>query len=340
MLHEKLLKTIQKYNLIQKQDKIVIGVSGGPDSMCLLDSLYCLKEKLGIEIVVAHVNHMIRKEAEEETTYVKKYCNKHDIPCYIKKVEVIALAKEQKLGTEEMGRKIRYDFFREVAKKTGANKIATAHNANDNAETVFMNILRGSGIPGLKGIELKRNLQDVEVIRPLRECTRNEIEQYCKEQKLNPKIDSSNLENDYTRNKIRNIVIPYLQKEFNPNIIKGLNRLSDLALEEEEYFSEIVVKQYESLKIGENEKEIILNLKEFNLLPKVIKEKLLLYTINKKAGSIQGIGKIHVEDIIQLCQNNIGNKYLTPNKNIKILVDKGKIFLEFKYEPSVSKALV
>lgn len=340
MLHEKLLKTIQKYNLIQKQDKIVIGVSGGPDSMCLLDSLYCLKEKLGIEIVVAHVNHMIRKEAEEETAYVKKYCNKHDIPCYIKKVEVIALAKEQKLGTEEMGRKIRYDFFREVAKKAGANKIATAHNANDNAETVFMNILRGSGISGLKGIELKRNLQGLELIRPLRECTRNEIEQYCKEQKLNPKIDSSNLENDYTRNKIRNIVIPYLQKEFNPNIIKGLNRLSDLALEEEEYFSEIVVKQYESLKIGENEKEIILNLKEFNLLPKVIKEKLLLYTINKKAGSIQGIGKIHVEDIIQLCQNNIGNKYLTPNKNIKILVDKGKIFLEFKYEPSVSKALV
>ncbi len=340
MLHEKLLKTIQKYNLIQKQDKIVIGVSGGPDSMCLLDSLYCLKEKLGIEIVVAHVNHMIRKEAEEETAYVKKYCNKHDIPCYIKKVEVIALAKEQKLGTEEMGRKIRYDFFIEVAKKAGANKIATAHNANDNAETVFMNILRGSGISGLKGIELKRNLQGLELIRPLRECTRNEIEQYCKEQKLNPKIDSSNLENDYTRNKIRNIVIPYLQKEFNPNIIKGLNRLSDLALEEEEYFSEIVVKQYESLKIGENEKEIILNLKEFNLLPKVIKEKLLLYTINKKAGSIQGIGKIHVEDIIQLCQNNIGNKYLTPNKNIKILVDKGKIFLEFKYEPSVSKALV
>lgn len=340
MLHEKLLKTIQKYNLIQKQDKIVIGVSGGPDSMCLLDSLYCLKEKLGIEIVVAHVNHMIRKEAEEETAYVKKYCNKHDIPCYIKKVEVIALAKEQKLGTEEMGRKIRYDFFIEVAKKAGANKIATAHNANDNAETVFMNILRGSGISGLKGIELKRNLQGLELIRPLRECTRNEIEQYCKEQKLNPKIDSSNLENDYTRNKIRNIVIPYLQKEFNPNIIKGLNRLSDLALEEEEYFSEIVVKQYESLKIGENEKEIILNLKEFNLLPKVIKEKLLLYTINKKAGSIQGIGKIHIEDIIQLCQNNIGNKYLTPNKNIKILVDKGEIFLEFKYEPSVSKALV
>ena len=158
MLHEKLLKTIQQYNLIQMQDKIVIGVSGGPDSMCLLDSLYCLKEKLDIEIVVAHVNHMIRKEAEEETDYVKKYCKEHVIPCFIKKVNVLELAKEQKLGTEEIGRKIRYEFFIEVAEQIGANKIATAHNANDNAETVFMNILRGSGISGLKGIDFKRNI--------------------------------------------------------------------------------------------------------------------------------------------------------------------------------------
>ena len=399
MLHEKLLKTIQKYNLIQKQDKIVIGVSGGPDSMCLLDSLYCLKEKLGIEIVVAHVNHMIRKEAEEETAYVKSYCEEHAIPCFIKKAEVIALAKKQNLGTEEMGRKIRYDFFIEVAKKTGANKIATAHNANDNAETVFMNILRGSGISGLKGIEIKRSItthslikqeeyteflqnkkyieklksnenhkkrvntkekkedKTLEIIRPLRECTRNEIEAYCKEQNLNPKIDSSNLENDYTRNKIRNIVIPYLQKEFNPNIVEGFNRLSDLALEEEEYFSEIVKKEYENLKIEEteriketeqtktikeieteketeykelekdtNQKIIILDLKKFNLLPTVIRTRLLLYTIRQVIGNIQGIGKIHIEDIIKLCQNNIGNKYLTPNKRIKIFVRKGKIY--------------
>ena len=401
MLHEKLLKTIQKYNLIQKQDKIVIGVSGGPDSMCLLDSLYCLKEKLDIDIVVAHVNHMIRKEAEEETAYVKSYCEEHAVPCFIKKAEVIALAKEQKLGTEEIGRKIRYEFFIEVAKKTGANKIATAHNANDNAETVFMNILRGSGISGLKGIEIKRSItthslikqeeyteflqnkkyieklksnenhkkrvntkekkedKTLEIIRPLRECTRNEIEEYCKIKNLNPKIDSSNLENDYTRNKIRNIVIPYLQKEFNPNILEGLNRLSDLALEEEKYFLEIIKKEYENLKIEElertkateqtkkikeidieivkeaeykkiekniNQKIIILDLKKFNLLPKVIRSKLLLYTIYQTIGNVQGISKIHIEDVIKLCQNNIGNKYLTPNKKIKIFVKKGKIY--------------
>lgn len=339
MLKEKILNTIKKYNLIQKNDKIVIGVSGGPDSMCLLDSLYSLKRELQIEIFVAHINHMIRKEADEDTQYVEKYCNEKNIEIFIKKADVTKLSKEQKIGTEEMGRIVRYDFFEEVANKVGANKIATAHNANDNAETVLMNLLRGSGVSGLKGIEIKRKQnkdncdkkinqmsQTIEYIRPIRECTRQEIEEYCNKSNLNPKIDKTNSENIYNRNKIRNLLIPYLKKEFNPNILEGLNRLSDIAREEEEYFDEIIQEKYEKLQIGENEKEVILDLKEFNLLPKVIKSRLVLYTINKVNGNVQGISKIHVEDIIKLCQNNVGNKYMTPNKNIKIFVKKSKIF--------------
>ena len=322
----KILNTINKYNLIQKGDKIVIGVSGGPDSMCLLDSLYCLKEKLGIEIFVAHINHMIREEADEETEYVKEYCKNKNIKCYVKKADVEKLAKEQKLGTEEMGRKIRYEFFNEVAQKENANKIATAHNLNDNVETVLMNILRGSGISGLKGIEISRKETNIEYIRPIRECERQEIEKYCEEQNLEPRIDKTNFESIYNRNKIRNDLIPYLKKEFNPNVLEGINRLSDIAREEEEYFDKVITKKYEELKIGENEKEVILDLKEFNKLEKVIKSRLILYTISKTNGNVQGIGKIHIEDIIKLCENNIGNKYLTPNKNIKIFVKKGKIF--------------
>ena len=323
MLQEKILKTIQKYNLIQKGDKIVAGVSGGPDSMCLLDCLYCLKNKLGIDLVVSHINHMIRPEAEEETKYVQEYCKKHQIPCFVKYANINQMAEEQKIGTEEMGRKVRYKFFEEVALKTGANKIATAHTANDNAETVLMNILRGSGTSGLKGIEIKYQ----KYIRPLIECERLEIETYCEEKKLSPKIDKSNFENIYTRNKIRNELIPYLQNNFNPNIIQGLNRLSNLAKEDDEYFKKVVEEKYETLKIGENEKEVILDLKKFNDLPKVIKGKLILYTINKVIGTTQGIEKVNIEDIIKLCKNNIGNKYLMPNKNIKIYIKKGKIFL-------------
>ena len=250
------------------------------------------------------------------------------------------MAKEQKLGTEEMGRKIRYDFLEEVGKKEEASKIATAHSASDNAETVLMNILRGSGIAGLKGIEIARNSytkskennieKKITFIRPLRNNTRTQIEEYCKQHKLNPKIDKSNFENIYTRNKIRNELIPYLQKEFNPNIVETLNRLSNIAKEEEQYFTQIIKEKYETLKIGENEKEIILNLTRFNILPKVIKVKLLLYTINKLNGNAQGIGKVHLEDIIKLCQNNVGNKYLMPNKNVKIFIKKGKVFFMAK----------
>ena len=335
----KILNTINKYNLIQKGDKIVIGVSGGPDSMCLLDSLYCLREKLNIEIFVAHINHMIREEADEETEYVKDYCKNKNIKCYVKKVDVEKLAKEQKLGTEEMGRKIRYEFFNEIAQKESANKIATAHNLNDNVETVLMNILRGSGISGLKGIEIKRKGINIEYIRPIRECERQEIEKYCEKQSLNPKIDKTNFESIYNRNKIRNEIIPYLKKEFNPNVLEGINRLSDIARNEEEYFDKIIIEKYEELKIGENEKEVILDLKEFNNLEKVIKSRLILYTISRINGNVQGVGKIHIEDIIKLIENNIGNKYLTPNKNIKIFVKKGKIFFNGKIEPSVNKPL-
>ena len=181
MLQEKVLETIQKNSLIEKNDKIVIGVSGGPDSMCLLDILNCLKKDLECEIVVAHVNHQIRKEAQEETNYVQAFCEKLKIPVYIKYANIIELAKQEKKGTEEMGRTVRYKFFEEIALKTNANKIATAHTANDNCETILMNLLRGSAISGLKGIEIKRKStiqNEISYIRPIRNCTRQEIESY------------------------------------------------------------------------------------------------------------------------------------------------------------------
>ena len=208
--------------------------------------------------------------------------------------------------------------------KVGGNKIATAHNANDNAETVMMNFLRGSGTSGLKGIEPIRNNK---FIRPIIECTRKEIEQYCDENNLNPKYDKTNQENIYTRNKIRNLLIPYIQENFNPNIIETINRMSNLIANDELYFKNIVKQAYSDVLIDRNEKEIILDLKKFNKLEKVIKSRLIIYTINELLGTTNGIEKIHIEDIIKLCENNIGNKYLTPNKNIKILVKNKKIFL-------------
>lgn len=322
MLKEEVLKTIETYNLIEKNDKIVIGVSGGPDSICLLQVLYGLKEKLGIEIVVAHVNHMLRDVADLETEYVQSFCKKLGIECYVKKADILEISKTQKKGTEEVGRQVRYDFFDEVAKKTNSNKIATAHNSNDRAETVILNILRGSGLSGLKGIE---PIRDNKYIRPLINTDRQDIENYCNDNKLEPKYDKTNNENIYTRNKVRNTVIPYIKKEFNPNIIKTINRLSSLATEENEYLQAITKQEFENLLIEKTE-NIILDLHKFNSLNLVIKRRLILYTINEVLHTTNGIEKVNIDDIIKLCKNNIGNKYLMPIKEIKVYVKKGKIY--------------
>ncbi len=323
-MEEKILNTIIKYNLIENGDKLVVGVSGGPDSIALLNSLINIKQKeiIKFEIVVCHINHMIRQEAIEEEEFVKYFCKNKNVKCYTKRVKVEQIAKIEKCGTEETGRKERYKFLNDILKKTNSNKIVTAHNANDNAETVLMNIIRGSGIGGLKGIEIKRD----NIIRPLRECSRDEIEEYCKLNILNPKIDKSNFENIYTRNKIRNMLIPYIKSNFNPNIISGINRLSNLATQEDEYLEKKAEETYKTLIEEKQETYIALNLKKFNLLETVIKNRILLYTINELIGTKNSIEKKHIEDIIKLCSNNIGNKYLIPNKKIKILIKNKKIF--------------
>ena len=288
--------TIKKYHLIENNDKIVVGVSGGPDSICLLDYLnkitkspqfpHLISEPVGtlpmsplnpgtsgdmVNIVVAHVNHMLREEANEDEKFVKNYCEKNGIEFYAKSIDVQKLANTNKIGTEEAGRLARYEFFDEVLKKTGANKIAIAHNKNDKIETVLMHVLRGSGMEGLKGIEPKRG----NLIRPLIECERFEIERYCEENQLNPRMDETNFENIYHRNKVRNVVIPYIQKEFNPNIIQTIERLSDLISLENEYMEKQMKKAYQEIVLEEKQKEIVIDLKKFNLQEIVIKSRLV-----------------------------------------------------------------
>lgn len=329
MLKDEILETIIKYNMIESGEGIVVGVSGGPDSMCLLNNLIQInrdqKIDLKFKIYVAHINHMIRKEAEEETAYVQEFCDKNNIQCFVKKEDVNKIAQDLKIGTEEAGRKIRYEFFKEVMQKTSSSKIAIAHNLNDKVETILMNIIRGTSPSGLKGIE---PIREEIYIRPLIETKREKIEEYCIQEKLNPKIDKTNFENIYTRNKIRNMLIPFIKEQFNPNIIGAVNKLSKITEEEQNYLDKIVNNIYDDLIIEntQNKNEIILDLKKFNKQDIVIKRKIILYTIKKVYGNAQNIEKIHIDDIIKLCERNIGNKYLTPHKNIKVYIKNKKIF--------------
>ena len=327
MLKEQVLNTIKKYDLINENDKIICGVSGGPDSICMLDILKDLKEELKFELIVCHINHLIREEAISDEEYVVNYCKENNIKCYVKRIDVKKYANNNKQGTEEAGRTVRYEFFEEILQKEGANKIAIAHNKNDKIETIIMNMLRGSGISGLKGIEPKR---ENKYIRPLIETERASIEEYCEKNNLQPRIDKTNFINDCTRNKIRNVVIPYIKNEFNPNIINTMDRLSSIIEEENRYLEKITIDVFEKLKIKEEKGHLVLKLKEFNKQDIVIKKRLILYAINKTIGNVQNIEKVNINDIIKLCEKNIGNKYLMPNKNIKILVNKNQIFFEGK----------
>lgn len=313
---DKVKKTIEKFNLIKDEDKVVVGVSGGPDSICLLNVLHELK----YNICVAHINHGLRENAVIDEKFVTDFCKSINVPCFVKRVKL----KENLSGMtlEEAGRKVRYDFFHEVMEKENCTKIATAHNSNDNAETVIMNIIRGSGMSGLKGIEPSRD--DV-IVRPLIECTRKEIEKYCLNKNLNPRHDESNDETIYTRNKIRLELIPYIEKNINSNVVSNINRMSEIISDEERFIKEQVDISYEACMVKEFDDKLVCNLKEFNKLDNVIKRRLIIKFIIKVLGNAKDIERVHIEDILKLCSNNIGKKYTMPNKHIKVYVDKGKV---------------
>ena len=307
---------LEKYNLNNPENTYLCAFSGGYDSMCLLHSLKQITPQN--RIVALHLNHNWRgEESNQEEENCRNFCKEIGVEFYSEKLS------SDIPHTETAAREARYEFFEEIYSKVEANKIAIAHNKNDKAETIIMHLLRGSGLSGLKGIE---PIRDNKYIRPLIECERSEIEKYCDENNLNPRIDKTNFENEYTRNKIRNIVIPYIKKEFNPNIVETLDRLSEVATDESNYINRQVQNTYNKLLVEKTEKQIILKWKEFNLQEKIIKSRLILYTIKELMGSTEGIEKIHIESIIKLCDNNIGNKYLTPNKKIKIFVNDKKIF--------------
>ena len=283
MLKEKVLETIKKHNLINAGDRIVCGVSGGPDSISMLNILKEIKDEKVIEFdfVVAHINHGLRENAKIDEEYVKEYCERNNIECFVLSVNLKEIAEKEKRGLEETGRNIRYEYFSKVMDETGANKIAIAHNANDNVETIIMNVLRGSGLAGLKGIEARNG----KYIRPLIESYREEIEKYCEDENLNPRHDESNDENVYTRNKIRNIVIPYIKEEFNPNILETITRLSEITKDDLNYLDNQTKEAYNEMCIEEKnvtdnvynvEKEatIILDLKKFNMQNKAIQKRV------------------------------------------------------------------
>lgn len=321
-------ETIKKYNMLKYGDCVVVGLSGGPDSMCLLHILMELRKTWGLKIFAAHLNHQFRgKEADEDALYVKKKCEEWGIDVFVQVFNVPAFAKEKGLSSEEAGREIRYKLFYEVAEKVRANKIAIAHNMNDNAETVLMNLFRGSGIEGLKGIEAKRG----QIIRPLINVRRNEIEAYCREKDLNPRIDKTNLQPIYGRNKIRLELIPYIEKNFNSNIMSTLQRLSDIVTIENDFLNEEAEKELLKIAIiGENSIEYNIN-KMHDIHPALLR-RVIRIGIEKLTGSLKGIEYRNIESVVDLLTKGTGAAAMLP-QNIKAYISYNKLILSINTKP-------
>lgn len=259
MIVDRVRSTINEYNLLQKGDKVVLGLSGGPDSVCLLHILKQLENEYDISIYAAHLNHQIRGiEAQKDVMYISNLCDSLGVKLFVKSINVPAYCKENSLSIEEGARKLRYEMFYEIKQKTKSNKIAIGHNLNDQAETILMRLMRGTGLQGLKGIEYKR---DDTIIRPILDIERSSIEKYCDEYNLNPRIDSTNLENIYTRNKIRLDLIPYMQENFNANVIESICRMgNNLKLDSDYIEQEGINKFNEVTKSSDDENiEILLD---------------------------------------------------------------------------------
>ncbi|MEW5800034.1 MAG: tRNA lysidine(34) synthetase TilS [Bacteroidota bacterium] len=214
-----------KHGLIGERQKVVVAVSGGIDSIALLDFFAWLRETKKIDVVAAHVNHKLRgKESDGDEKFVHRVCAEYAIPLFTERVLTKKIAKQTKCSVQETARDLRYSFFDTLQKSLNANAVATAHNANDNAETMLINIFRGSGVEGLGGIPLRRN----EIVRPFLCVTRKEIERYVKKRKLPYREDSTNKHVDYTRNYLRHKIIPNIEQRLNPSLINTLFRMSEI----------------------------------------------------------------------------------------------------------------
>ncbi|TOY54056.1 tRNA lysidine(34) synthetase TilS [Clostridioides difficile] len=325
MIFDKVLSTINKHNLIQKGDKIVLGLSGGPDSVCLLHVLNRLKKDFNIEIYAAHLNHQIRGiEAQKDALYVSKLCEDMGIIFFVKSINVPKYCENEGLSLEEGARKLRYEMFYEIKDKIKANKIAIGHNLNDQAETVMMRIMRGTGLKGLKGIDY---IRDNCIIRPILDVERNEIEEYCEAYNLNPRIDKTNLENIYTRNKIRLDLLPYMKDNFNSNVIESIVRMSNSLKSDNDYIEKEAEAKFREVSNIKEKGFVETNLDDFVCLHDAIKVRVLRNSIKHILGDTNFVDQRHIEDIMSLEDNSKVNKMLTLPRNIFVYRKKDSIIL-------------
>ena len=308
----KVRQAIDRHGLLAGGGTVVIGVSGGPDSLCLLHVLNRLREVYGIELHVAHLDHCIRGlESQEDAAFVARLAEEWGLPATVEARDVLMLARESKLAIEEAARQARYSFLAQVAQAVGAKRIAVGHHADDQAETIVMHWLRGAGLAGLRGMLPQTDLGgmrletawpdhpplDLQLIRPLLEMSRAEIEAYCREHGLKPRFDRSNLDTTYYRNRLRHELIPYLES-YNPNIREVLRRSAQVISDDYNFLQAELERVWPVVVSSESRKAITFDLERWRALPTSQQRSTLREAVHRLRKSLRNINWIHIENAL------------------------------------------
>jgi len=325
---------ITSQRMVARGCKVVVAVSGGPDSVALLHILYLLKDELGLSLHVAHLNHMFRgAESEGDALFVADLAKRYGLPATVESRNVPAYRDQNRLSGQVAAREVRYRFFCETANRVEASKVALAHQADDQAETVLINFLRGAGTTGLKGIP---SVRDGFYIRPLLTVRRTEIERYCDEMDLPFRQDSSNIKPVYTRNRVRLKLMPLLEREYNPGLVPTLLRLAEICREEDGYLEEQAEKAFCDA-LGENTVgRVVLRLDSFNGNPVAIQRRVLRRVWRTLTGGLRDLSFQHNEAVLALLHGDAtGSRAVLPGNVVAVRSYNTLEFIREQGKPGV-----
>ena len=327
---------IIKNNLLKDCKKLLLAVSGGPDSLAMLELFSEYKDEFDLKIAVAHVDHKLREESAAEAEFVKACAQKKGFDFFLKQINLPELIKKNNSSAEALARELRFDFFKEIIQKNNYDLLALAHHRDDQAETVLLNLFRGSGLQGLSGIQSKTELNGIKIIHPLLEFSKEEILAYCKQKKLEPRFDSTNQENIYSRNIIRNEIFPLVEKKINYNAREVIARSSKLVAAENEFLQEMAAKKYEQIVKSENKNKIVVDFNEIINLDQVLQRRIYRFIYNKLNSNLDDLYLDHIFEIEKLIQNQKTGRGVDIASGIRVEISYSSLIF-FKKTNSTNK---
>ncbi len=337
----KMRSTIDRYRMIAPGDVVLVGVSGGPDSVALLHALVSLREELGFSVCVGHLNHGLRgADAEEDARFAQDLASRWGLGAVVECADVAAIAARERMSIELAARVARYEFFERAARSVGATRVALGHHANDQAETVLMRLIRGAGATGLGGIPPIRPIERRErsegpiLIRPLIAHTRQEISRYCEEHDLRPRTDASNLVSEYTRNRVRNELIPLLEERYNPRVVETLARAAELVREDDEYLAAEVERRLSRFVKAASEERVVVDARALAAEHVAAARRVLRWAISRLAPGGEGFEFEHVENLLELARRDGAGASVDLPRGLRASRGYGELVIERWSQPS------